>query len=150
MAKQAINIGTTANDGTGDTVRAAFDKTNDNTNELYNLLGDGSTLSITGDVSVSAGAVTIANDAVTTAKITDANITTAKIAADAIDSTKIADDAIDSEHYVDGSIDTIHFSSTTEIALVTDQNSGNLKLWSGTQAQYNALTPDSNTIYFIV
>jgi hypothetical protein len=64
MAKQAINIGTTANDGTGDTVRAAFDKTNDNTNELYNLLGDGSALSITGDVSVSAGAVTIANDAV--------------------------------------------------------------------------------------
>jgi len=79
MAKQAINIGTTANDGTGDTVRAAFDKTNDNTNELYNLLGDGSTLSITGDVSVSAGAVTIANDAVTTAKITDDNITFDKL-----------------------------------------------------------------------
>lgn len=75
MAKQAINIGTTANDGTGDTVRAAFDKTNDNTNELYNLLGDGSTLSITGDVSVSAGAVTIANDAVSFEKV-DAEFTT--------------------------------------------------------------------------
>jgi len=75
MAKQAINIGTTANDGTGDTVRAAFDKTNDNTNELYNLLGDGSTLSITGDVSVSAGAVTIANDAVNFEKV-DAEFTT--------------------------------------------------------------------------
>jgi len=75
MARQAINIGTTANDGTGDTVRAAFDKTNDNTNELYNLLGDGSTLSITGDVSVSAGAVTIANDAVGFEKV-DAEFTT--------------------------------------------------------------------------
>ena len=75
MAKQAINIGTTANDGTGDTVRNAFDKTNDNTNELYNLLGDGSTLSITGDVSVSAGAVTIANDAVSFEKV-DAEFTT--------------------------------------------------------------------------
>ena len=75
MAKQAINIGTTANDGTGDTVRAAFDKTNDNANELYNLLGDGSTLSITGDVSVSAGAVTIANDAVSFEKV-DAEFTT--------------------------------------------------------------------------
>ena len=30
MAQQSINIGTTANDGTGETVRSAFDKTNDN------------------------------------------------------------------------------------------------------------------------
>jgi hypothetical protein len=64
MAKQTINIGTTANDGTGDTLRDGADKINDNTNELYNLLGDGSTLSISGDVTMSAGAVTIANDAV--------------------------------------------------------------------------------------
>ena len=92
----------------------------------------------------------IADDAITTAKITDANITSAKLATDAVDGTKIADESVNSEHYVDGSIDTIHFSSTTEIALVTDQNSGNLKLWSGSQAQYDALTPDSNTIYFIV
>ena len=64
MAKQVINIGSAANDGTGDTLRDGADKINDNTNELYNLLGDGSTLSITGDISMSAGAVTIANDAV--------------------------------------------------------------------------------------
>lgn len=35
MSKQVINIGTVANDGTGDTLRDAFDKVNDNTNELY-------------------------------------------------------------------------------------------------------------------
>ena len=35
MAKQTINIGTTANDGTGETVRSAFDKVNDNFTELY-------------------------------------------------------------------------------------------------------------------
>jgi len=35
MAKQAINIGSTANDGTGDPLRTAFDKVNDNFNELY-------------------------------------------------------------------------------------------------------------------
>jgi len=64
MAKQTINIGSAANDGTGDTLRDGADKINDNTNELYSLLGDGSTLSITGDISMSAGAVTIANDAV--------------------------------------------------------------------------------------
>lgn len=35
MAIQEIDIGTTANDGTGDTVREAFDKVNDNFTELY-------------------------------------------------------------------------------------------------------------------
>ena len=35
MAKQVINIGTTANDGTGDKLRAAFIKANDNFTELY-------------------------------------------------------------------------------------------------------------------
>ena len=38
MAKQLINTGLTANDGTGDTLRAAFNKVNDNTNELYSAL----------------------------------------------------------------------------------------------------------------
>ena len=35
MAKQVINIGAVANDGTGDPLRTAFDKVNDNFNELY-------------------------------------------------------------------------------------------------------------------
>ncbi len=35
MAKQVIDIGTTPNDGTGDAVRVAFDKCNDNFTELY-------------------------------------------------------------------------------------------------------------------
>jgi hypothetical protein len=35
MAKQAINIGTIANDGTGDPLRTAFDKINDNFDENY-------------------------------------------------------------------------------------------------------------------
>lgn len=35
MAKQVINIGTAANDGTGDPLRTAFDKVNDNFTELY-------------------------------------------------------------------------------------------------------------------
>lgn len=35
MAKQTINIGSTANDGTGDTLRDAFDKANDNFTEIY-------------------------------------------------------------------------------------------------------------------
>ena len=35
MAKQTINIGTAANDGTGDTLRDSYDKCNDNFDELY-------------------------------------------------------------------------------------------------------------------
>lgn len=35
MAQQTINIGTVANDGTGDPIRDAFDKANDNFTELY-------------------------------------------------------------------------------------------------------------------
>jgi len=85
-----------------------------------------------------------------TVRVKDLGITTAKLAADAVNGTKIADDSINSEHYVDGSIDTAHFSLTAAINVNVDQNSGTLQLWSGTQAQYDALTPDASTIYFIV
>lgn len=37
MAQQTINVGTTANDGTGDTLRDSFIKVNDNFTEVYNL-----------------------------------------------------------------------------------------------------------------
>jgi len=44
MARQVINIGTTANDGTGDPLRTAFDKINDNFVELYGGDNDINTL----------------------------------------------------------------------------------------------------------
>jgi len=39
MAKQTINLGTAVNDGSGDPLRTAFDKVNDNFTEVYGLLG---------------------------------------------------------------------------------------------------------------
>ena len=90
MAKTAIDVGSSANDGTGDPLRTAMQSTNSNINELYTLLGNGTTLSISGDATMSAGAVTIANDAVENAMV--------------------ADDAIDSPQIADGSIDTIHIA----------------------------------------
>ena len=45
MAKQTINIGSAANDGTGSSLRAGGDLINDNFNEIYTAFGDGSTLS---------------------------------------------------------------------------------------------------------
>ena len=44
MARQAINIGSSANDGTGDPLRTAFDKINDNFIELYGTDNDINTL----------------------------------------------------------------------------------------------------------
>ncbi len=45
MAFQSLGLGGAANDGTGDTLRAASDKVNDNFSEIYTLIGDGTTLS---------------------------------------------------------------------------------------------------------
>ena len=44
MAKQIINIGTIADDGSGSTIRAGGSIINSNFNEVYTLLGDGTTL----------------------------------------------------------------------------------------------------------
>ena len=46
MAKQSIGLGSTANDGTGDNLRVGGDKVNDNFDEIYTALGDGSALQI--------------------------------------------------------------------------------------------------------
>src|SRR6056300_999642 len=44
MARQVINRGTSANDGTGDNLRDGAGKVNNNFTELYTAFGDGSTL----------------------------------------------------------------------------------------------------------
>jgi hypothetical protein len=44
MAKQSINIGSSANDGTGTNLRAGGDLINDNFTEIFNALGNGTTI----------------------------------------------------------------------------------------------------------
>jgi|TARA_R100000482_G_scaffold71655_1_gene27228 hypothetical protein len=98
MSKKQVDLGT-ANQGDGTPIRTAFGFLNDNHTELYSLLGDGTTLSVTGDVAISSGAATIqagsvensmladdavgadelASNAVVTASIVDDNVTPAKI-----------------------------------------------------------------------
>ena len=55
MAKQTIGIGSAANDGTGDPLRSAFDKINDNFSEIYTELGGSSlsSLSLSGNALIS-------------------------------------------------------------------------------------------------
>ena len=43
MSKQRINVGTGLNTGTGDTLRGAMEKVNNNFDELYDLIGQDST-----------------------------------------------------------------------------------------------------------
>ena len=45
MALQSLGLGTTAGDGTGDSIRDGGDKINDNFSEIYTLLGTGTALS---------------------------------------------------------------------------------------------------------
>lgn len=52
MAQQVINIGTSPNDGTGDQLRTAFDKCNDNFTELYAGTGGGAVDSVNGQTGV--------------------------------------------------------------------------------------------------
>ena len=67
MAKQTINIGTAANDGTGDPLRTAFDKINDNFTELYgaddeaaNYVIEDTTPQLGGDLDVNGRRITSA------------------------------------------------------------------------------------------
>lgn len=59
MAKQTVGIGSSPNDGTGDTLRDGADKINDNFNEVYDALGNGTTLTdlinASGEIDVSSG-----------------------------------------------------------------------------------------------
>jgi len=55
MARQIINIGSSANDGTGDPLRTCFDKTNDNFAELYSRYQSEIPASSVGSVGDTAG-----------------------------------------------------------------------------------------------
>lgn len=65
MAKQTINIGSTANDGTGDPLRTAFQKINDNFAELYGVDNDLNTLDANLDVRTYSITTTTTNGDIT-------------------------------------------------------------------------------------
>jgi hypothetical protein len=118
MAKQTINIGTSANDGTGDPLRTAMDKTNDNFTELYNGAGG----------------------------VADGAVTTAKLAADAVDGTKISDDSVNSEHYVDGSIDTVHIADDQITYAKLADEFTEIQALSGTTINWDQATVFTKTV----
>ena len=76
MAYQALGLGSSANDGTGDDLRTGGDKINDNFVELYTKLGNGSALS---NLTFPTGTDTIVGRA-TTDTLTNKTLTTPTIA----------------------------------------------------------------------
>ena len=74
MAQQVINIGSVANDGTGDPLRDAFDKVNDNFTELYSDdMGDVNSVNGSGGITASPTTgnvvVSLDDDSITYAKL---------------------------------------------------------------------------------
>ena len=59
MAYQSLDLGTSADDGTGDSLRVGGDKINDNFSEIYTLLGTGTAL--TSGLSATATVVTLSS-----------------------------------------------------------------------------------------
>src|SRR6056300_1107516 len=78
MAKQIINRGTTANDGTGDNLREGANKVNDNFNEIYTAIGDGTTVD---------GTIKFADDSSTIATISANGETLRVLGGSGIDTT---------------------------------------------------------------
>lgn len=64
MPKQLINTGTTANDNTGDNLRQGATKINNNFNEIYGLLGNGTTL-LSRDINLSNNKILFSNKVAT-------------------------------------------------------------------------------------
>jgi len=78
MAKQTINIGSVPNDGTGSTLREGGDLINDNFNEIYTAIGDGTTLT-SGTFLTTTNSETVQNKTISGLNNTLSNIANASL-----------------------------------------------------------------------
>ena len=91
MTKQTINRGTAANDGTGDNLRAGAAKINENFDELYTVLGDGTTL-LSGDYITTSSTSILTNKTIDASSNTITNIPNSALAS--IGNTKLTNSSI--------------------------------------------------------
>ena len=136
MAKQDIDVGTTANDGTGDNLRAGAQKVNANFSEVYTLLGDGTTLS-SDTVTLNTATQTLTNKTLTSAIVaTSFDMNGTELILDADADTSITADTDDQIDIKLGGNDRITLSSGI-IDLKND----------GTQSQIRLYCESSNAHY---
>ena len=158
MAQQNLNTGTSANDGTGDSLRAAMVKIQSNFDEIYGDETTGEVNSITGgtglSVDQSVGAVTvsldthtgdvtgttaltIADDAVTYAKMQNlgtanrvlGNTSTGVIAEVQVATAMIASDAVDGTKIADDAINSEHYTDgSIDTAHIADDQISHAKI----------------------
>lgn len=175
MAKQIINIGSTANDGSGDPLRTAFDKVNDNFTELYtDDAGDvGSIIAGTGiSVDQATGNVTVTNsepNATHTGEVTGATALT--IASDVVDADNLkvtgngtAGQALLSDGdgtfswgsagntYTAGNgitLNTLEFDLDADLTTVTSIHNTGLKIGRGASDDYISFATDNQISSFI-
>ena len=91
MTKQTINRGGAANDGTGDNLRAGAAKVNENFDELYTVLGDGTTLQ-PGDYITTSSTSIITNKTIDGSSNTITNIPNSALSS--IDNAKLTNSTI--------------------------------------------------------
>ena len=146
MAKQTVNIGSAANDGTGDPLRTAFDKINDNFTELYSDdagdvnsvngatgtvvldsddIAEGTTNEYYTEAKVSANTSVVAN----TAKVTNATHTGDVTGSTAL---TIANDVID--------YDKLGAEFTTSAAVTTALDFGSAQVFTKTMSADTTFT----------
>lgn len=102
---------------------------------------------VSGDATAtSAGVVTLANNAVTTAKITDANVTTAKIADLNVTTGKIADSAVTQAKIADGAVTVAKFG-TGILPVTTVTATGSLPAGTDGQVAYVNSNDSSEGLY---
>jgi len=154
MAKQTINIGTTADDGTGSTIRAGGDITNDNFNELYTLLGNGTTLysltfpNATDTVVGRATTDTLTNKTLTSAIVgTSLDLNASELILDADADTSITADTDDQIDIKIGGNDRITLQSGI-IDLKNDGSESQLKLYcESSNAHYTQIQASPHANY---
>ena len=123
MAKQTVDIGTYANDGTGDSLRTAFDKINDNFTELYDGAGG----------SGNTGQFTFATNTVTVAG-TDMNLRTTRTGFDVDADVDIlaADDV-----FIEAVGDEVGISAANEVTITTSVSNMYPTNWLGQEDAFD-------------
>ena len=152
MAKQTINIGSTANDGTGTNLRAGATIVNDNFTELYTALGNGSAITLTATptqlnllTGLSTLSLNIRDDASSVISIAAGGTLKLK-SNDGITTTVSQGDTItiglDSNIVTETSIDTLTNKTLTSPVISTISNSGTITLPTSTDTLVGKATTD--------